>query len=53
MDFIGDFHLTHQRAGCACGERHTGATAIGVMMLVVSFILLLIINLIQRRIEKP
>ena len=32
---------------------YTGATAIGVMMLVVSFILLLIINLIQRRIEKP
>ena len=32
---------------------YTGATAIGVMMLVVSFILLLLINLIQRRIEKP
>ena len=32
---------------------YTGATAIGVMMLVVSFILLLLINLIQRRIETP
>ncbi|NNG64649.1 ABC transporter permease subunit, partial [Pseudomonas fragi] len=32
---------------------YTGATAIGVMMLVVSFILLLVINLVQRRIEKP
>lgn len=32
---------------------YTGATAIGVMMLVVSFILLLGINLLQRRIEHP
>ncbi len=32
---------------------YTGATAIGVMMLVVSFILLLLINLLQRRIETP
>ena len=30
---------------------YTGATAIGVLMLVVSFILLLLINLLQRRIE--
>lgn len=32
---------------------YTGATAIGVMMLVVSFVLLLLINLLQRRIETP
>ena len=32
---------------------YTGATAIGVMMLVVSFVLLLRINLLQRRIETP
>jgi sulfate transport system permease protein len=32
---------------------YTGATAIGVLMLVVSFILLLLINLLQRRIETP
>ena len=32
---------------------YTGATAIGVLMLVVSFILLLLINLLQRRIERP
>ena len=32
---------------------YTGATAIGVLMLVVSFILLLAINLLQRRIETP
>ncbi len=30
-----------------------GATTIGVLMLVVSFILLLLINLLQRRIERP
>ncbi len=30
-----------------------GATAIGVLMLVVSFILLLLINLLQRRIQAP
>mgnify|MGYP000334783662 CR=1 FL=1 len=30
-----------------------GATAIGVLMLVVSFVLLLLINLLQRRIERP
>ena len=32
---------------------YTGATSIGVLMLVVSFILLLLINLLQRRIETP
>ena len=32
---------------------YTGATAIGVMMLLVSFVLLLLINLLQRRIETP
>ncbi len=32
---------------------YAGATAIGVLMLVVSFILLLLINLLQRRIETP
>jgi len=32
---------------------YTGATAIGVLMLVVSFILLLLINLLQRRIATP
>ncbi|MCY1442811.1 sulfate ABC transporter, permease protein CysT [compost metagenome] len=32
---------------------YTGATAIGVLMLVVSFVLLLLINLLQRRIETP
>ena len=31
---------------------YTGATAIGVLMLVVSFILLLLINLLQRQIAK-
>jgi len=30
-----------------------GATSIGVLMLVVSFVLLLLINLLQRRIEHP
>ena len=30
-----------------------GATAIGVLMLVVSFVLLLLVNLLQRRIETP
>ena len=32
---------------------YTGATAIGVLMLVVSFVLLLLVNLLQRRIETP
>ena len=32
---------------------YTGATSIGVLMLVVSFVLLLLINLLQRRIERP
>ena len=32
---------------------YAGATAIGVLMLVVSFVLLLLINLLQRRIETP
>ena len=32
---------------------YTGATSIGVLMLVVSFVLLLLINLLQRRIETP
>jgi sulfate transport system permease protein len=32
---------------------YAGATSIGVLMLVVSFILLLLINLLQRRIETP
>ena len=32
---------------------YAGATAIGVLMLVVAFILLLLINLLQRRIETP
>ncbi|MGQ7816352.1 sulfate ABC transporter permease subunit CysT [Metapseudomonas furukawaii] len=32
---------------------YAGATAIGVLMLVVSFLLLLLINLLQRRIETP
>ena len=32
---------------------YTGATAIGVLMLVVAFVLLLLINLLQRRIETP
>lgn len=32
---------------------YAGATAIGVLMLVVSFILLLLINLLQRRISHP
>jgi sulfate transport system permease protein len=32
---------------------YTGATAIGVLMLVTSFILLLLVNLLQRRIETP
>ena len=31
---------------------YAGATAIGVLMLVVSFILLLLINLLQRRISR-
>ena len=32
---------------------YRGATSIGVLMLVVSFVLLLLINLLQRRIERP
>lgn len=32
---------------------YAGATAIGVLMLIVAFILLLLINLLQRRIETP
>lgn len=32
---------------------YPGATAIGVLMLVVSFILLLLINLLQRRVQAP
>ena len=32
---------------------YSGATAIGVLMLVVSFVLLLLVNLLQRRIETP
>lgn len=32
---------------------YTGATTIGVLMLLVSFVLLLLINLLQRRIETP
>ena len=32
---------------------YTGATAIGVLMRVVSFVLLLLVNLLQRRIETP
>jgi sulfate transport system permease protein len=32
---------------------YRGATAIGVLMLTVSFILLLLINLLQRRLERP
>jgi sulfate transport system permease protein len=32
---------------------YTGATAIGVLMLVVSFVLLLLINLLQRRVGTP
>ena len=43
-----------QRDGAGESGRNThGATAIGVLMLVVSFILLLLINLLQRRIETP
>ena len=37
----------------AIAKQESGATAIGVLMLVVSFILLLLINLLQRRIETP